>query len=467
MNKTVAQLLRSDFLSSSDEFLSLSAGNIAEKMDLERRGRENGAAEQPSVDYASPDSVESEIVARMREEAEKAHARLVDQLGVFAERLSSVDPSGAAANMDALGTRAEANFMARLVEWKGRLTDARRDLTDAELALAEFKEEHGLRRPPHPRKPKYWHVVLLSGMALAEVLPSAFMISEGDEGGLLGGFASAIIFTSLSMLVGFLAGFLTLPYAIHKKVSLRILVGWGTSAALICFVIAVNFALAHFRAIVVSGETSLEAARQTLPSLLSDPFNLGDIQSVLMAGFGMLFAFIALYEGRGWRDPYPGYASMADIRRRAAQKFHRMIEDSLADLKDLEEEFIEKADSERSSLRDRRQQVPRILEGRKRMAQRYSNFRSHVQETGRTLLSIYRDANRKARSSPPPPHFSEQWSIEGFEPPALDDSHYNFPAEDFRAADDALREATRRLQEAYREGIAWIEKRAVEAGSAE
>ncbi|MEP2828055.1 hypothetical protein [Parvibaculum sp.] len=368
--------------------------------------------------------------------------------------------------MDSLGTQAEANFRARLAEWKGRLTDARRDLTDAEAALMEFREANGLRRPPQPKKPKHWLLAGLAVMALVEVVPSAFMIAPGDEGGLLGGFASAVIFTFLSMTLGFLTGILSLPYAGHRKVALRV-VGWVVTAVLICLVLAINLSLAHFRAAVIAGATSVEAAAQTLPSLISDPFNLGDINSVLIAGLGMLFAFGALLEGRAWRDPYPGYEGAAEARRRAARNFHRMIGDSLADLKDLEEEFIEKVGNERSSLRDRRQQVPRILEGRKRLVQRYASFRAHVQETGRALLSIYRDANRKARKAPPPAHFSESWVLDGFEVPALDDAAYNFPDEDFRAADEALREATKKLQNAYGEGITWIEKRAVEAGSAE
>lgn len=404
---------------------------------------------------------------RMREEAEQAHARMVDQLGIFAERLASVDPSGAAANMDALGTRAEANFRAKLAEKKGRLTDARRDLSDAENALADFKKEHGLKRPPYLKSPRYWHVALLATLMLIEVVPSAFVISEGDESGILGGFTSALFFTSLSMIVGFMTGFLTLPYANHKRPGLRYLVGWGASAVLMALVVTINLSLAHYRAIVAAGGTSLKAASGALPSLLADPFALGDIKSVLMAGFGMLFAFIALYEGRGWRDPYPGYARVAEFRRRAAQRFHDMVEDSLAVLKELEEDFMEDAKSERSSLRDRRQQVPRILEGRRRLVQRYGNFRSHVQETGNALLTIYRDANRKSRTSPPPAHFADKWILEGYEVPALDDGAYSFPDDAFEAADNSLREATKRLQEAYREGIAWIEKRAVEAGSAE
>lgn len=466
MSKTVAQLFKSDFLSSPDEFLSLRIDNLAEKMDLEKRGRENGQADQPEQDHTALDSVEGEIVTRMRDEAARAHSRTIDQLAVFEERLASVDPSGAAANMDSLGTQAEANFRARLVEWKGRLTDARRDLTDAETALVEFKEANELRRPPQPKKPKHWLLAGLAVMALVEVVPSAFMIAPGDEGGLLGGFASAVIFTLLSMTLGFLTGLLSLPYTGHRKAVLRV-VGWTVSAALICLVLGINLSLAHFRAAVIAGATSIEAAAQTLPSLISDPFNLGDINSVLMAGLGMLFAFGALLEGRAWRDPYPGYETAAEARRRAAKNFHRMIEDSLADLKDLEEEFIEKVGNERSSLRDRRQQVPRILEGRKRLVQRYASFRAHVQETGRALLAVYREANRKARKAPPPAHFSDSWVLDGFEVPALDDSSYSFPDEDFRAADEALRAATQKLQDAYSEGVAWIEKRAVEAGSAE
>ncbi|MEP2828056.1 hypothetical protein [Parvibaculum sp.] len=72
MSKTVAQLFKSDFLSSSDEFLSLRVDNIAEKMELEKRGRDNGLADQPGQDYAALDSVEGEVVMRMREEAARA-----------------------------------------------------------------------------------------------------------------------------------------------------------------------------------------------------------------------------------------------------------------------------------------------------------------------------------------------------------------------------------------------------------
>jgi hypothetical protein len=53
-----------------------------------------------------------------------------------------------------------------------------------------------------------------------------------------------------------------------------------------------------------------------------------------------------------------------------------------------------------------------ILKGRGRLAQRFAEHQNHTARACNALLTIYREANRKARRAPAPEYFSKPYEME-------------------------------------------------------
>jgi hypothetical protein len=60
----------------------------------------------------------------------------------------------------------------------------------------------------------------------------------------------------------------------------------------------------------------------------------------------------------------------------------------------------------------RRSDHDAILEGRSRMVRLFAAHQSHLDRTVNALLSVYREANKRARSTPPPARFTSPYVLE-------------------------------------------------------
>ena len=49
--------------------------------------------------------------------------------------------------------------------------------------------------------------------------------------------------------------------------------------------------------------------------------------------------------------------------------------------------------------------------GRRSFSASFAAHVSHLESAANQLMSIYRDANRRARDTPPPPYFEQRWRI--------------------------------------------------------
>jgi hypothetical protein len=132
-----------------------------------------------------------------------------------------------------------------------------------------------------------------------------------------------------------------------------------------------------------------------------------------------------------------------------------MVEEKLDHLKSVQEEFVQKIQVERSRLRDRRMEIPYVMQERQRLVARFKDHLTQLQDVGRQALVVYRDANRKARTTPAPKRFDEVWHLNGFGPIDLAELP-PIPEAEYAKANKALEDSINKLQTAYEESIRWI-----------
>jgi hypothetical protein len=423
-------------------------------MDLRQRAADRARAGQPAADSASLDEVEQEIESTIRSIAAEDQARTYDQIATYEQRLRGADVAGSAVDMRVIARQAESDMESMLLAVKGDLRVARKEVIERERTLETFRQEHGLKRPAHPPRGHFLFSAVIVLLFAAETLPNAIILGEGEELGIAGGYTVAILFSLINLSLGFAAGRWGWTQAIHRNF-LRKLGGLALAVACLGGVLLINLALAHYRAAVESGMGSSAAAAAVIPLMKSDPLALGDIKSAIMVAMGVISALIVMMEGWFWEEPYPGYAEVSAHLRQAQARYHDMVEEKLDYLKGVQEEFVQRIQVERARLRDRRTEIPYVMQERQRLVTRFKDHLTHLQDVGRQALVVYRDTNRKARTIAPPKRFDEVWHLNGFAPIEVAEMP-PIPETEYARANKALEDSINKLQTAYEEAIRWI-----------
>jgi hypothetical protein len=450
----VLSFLRTQYKPGPGQFLQIDPKIIIEKMDLRQRAADRARAGQPAADSGSLDEVEQEIESTIRSIAAEDQARTYDQITTYEQRLRGADVAGAAVDMRVIARQAESDMESMLLAVKGDLRVARKEVLDRERTLSAFRQKHDLGRPAHPPRGHFLFSAVIVLLFAAETLPNAIILGEGEELGIAGGYTVAILFSLINLSLGFAAGRWGWTQAIHRNF-FRKLFGLVLATACLGGVLLINLALAHYRAQVEGGATSSAAAAAVIPLMKTDPLALGDIKSAIMVAMGVISALIVMMEGWFWDEPYPGYGEVSDHLRQAQARYHDMVEEKLDHLKSVQEEFVQKIQVERSRLRDRRLEIPYVMQERQRLVARFKDHLTHLQDVGRQALVVYRDTNRKARAVPAPKRFDEVWHLNGFAPIEVAELP-PIPESEYAKANKALEDSINKLQTAYEEAIRWI-----------
>jgi uncharacterized protein YukE len=117
-------------------------------------------------------------------------------------------------------------------------------------------------------------------------------------------------------------------------------------------------------------------------------------------------------DGLMFFDPYMGYAGLDRRWIEATRQFADTRGELIERLRDIREDATEAMNEAARDLSVRRSEYDSLLQGRVRLAQRFDQHQNQIEQTGRALLEIYREANRKARATPAPGYFVKPYSME-------------------------------------------------------
>jgi hypothetical protein len=154
------------------------------------------------------------------------------------------------------------------------------------------------------------------------------------------------------------------------------------------------------------------AARLAWQRFARNPVGFDDVFSWILVMLAVVFGIFASYKGYRLDDPYPGYGQLerelnaaralsesrkAEYCRLVDQVFDRILEEQarlLADVKaniEQYQELVSKSDDERRA---------------------FLNDVAEMQDACNILLKRYRQANARARTSPPPHYFTDPFAFD-------------------------------------------------------
>ena len=394
-------------------FLDLNVDRIADEMQLAARGTERGAQNRPTSDAQTLDDVEHQIVERIEAHKQDSHTIYLDHLHTYDERVTALSFEERFATIQQAAPEAVGDFRAEATVGRDELFVLRRRLNESEIERERFRARHRIERPARLASPGkiILKIGVLAILFITEVVINGSFLAKANVGGLLGGAAQAVTFAALNILASFFWGMVLIRLINRRNFFLK-LIGLLSFLAYLAFAIALNLTLSHLREIPPAVAVSGDVGEVVLHRLLAAPYALIDINSWVFFSIGLIFSLIAMADGLMFFDPYMGYAGLERRWVEATKQFASARSELIERLRDIREDATEVMNEAARDLSVRRSEYDSLLQGRGRLAQRFSQHQNQIEQAGRALLEIYREANRRARATPAPDYFAKAYAMD-------------------------------------------------------
>jgi hypothetical protein len=383
---------------------------IARKLRIDAEGAERGAREQPSPDSLSLDAIEQRIVQTLESEWTFHGSDLINNLRAYGSRLIAVSVQTELVNLELTAQ----NTLARLRDANHRAEAELGPLREAYVScrdeLRDFREKHKLKRAARNPARRWTTFGLLFLLIGVEAGFNGFFFAKGSELGLLGGVGTAIGISFVNVLFAFIVGLFPMRWFNHRNYLVKL---FGLIVTVICLVglVALHGFAAHYRdaTAAVGEDRAFETAVHTLKTA---PLTLADLNSFYLFGIGLLWAFLAIWKGATFDDPYPRYG--AHYRRAAAAREAYSDEHAFLfeDLEAIKEDTVAQLEAGIRKIPIFPQEASLIRSQRDAHLKGFRAYESAVETAVNQLLARYRDANSyHRRNSPAPKHFDSSWKL--------------------------------------------------------
>jgi hypothetical protein len=400
---------RHDYVASTLSFPELNIDRVAQRLRLEEEGVRRGARNEPEKEDSPHDDVEQRIITFIEAEKRRAHETYINHLRTYGDRIASLGFQTRFAQLLAAADRASADFEAKVHVGVDQLFQLRRDVVQMEDDIRQFRLEHGLRRMAQspPSRTWRWGVILL--IVVGEAALNGTFLARGHELGLLGGTFEAFVIAGLNVGAGLLTGWKVAPRLLHRKYRWKVAGALGILLYAI-WVFGFNLAVAHYRYTLGLLQPE-EAPRLALERLLAQPFDIPDLQAWLLFVLGCGFSLVAAIDGWTMDDPYPGYGALTRRQNELLDAYTDEKQRLMAELEGTRDAALAQMESTAEAIERRRAEYRGILDARQRLERSFWQHLTYLEQCANDLLTVYRESNRGARTSPQPFHFATRWEL--------------------------------------------------------
>jgi hypothetical protein len=208
---------------------------------------------------------------------------------------------------------------------------------------------------------------------------------------------------------GLAVGWKVAPWVLHRKLLWR---GLGVVGVLLYMgvMLGFNLAVAHYR-YALGGVQPEQAPQLAFAALFAHPLAIADMHAWFLFTLGCAFSLVAAGDGWSMDDPYPGYGGLARCQAELIEEYAAQKQQLMADLEAVRNAALEGMKSAAEEIDRRRAEYHGILEAKARLQRTFASHLDYLEQCGNDLLATYHEANRRARSTPPPHHFSHAWAM--------------------------------------------------------
>ncbi len=401
---------RHDYLPGTDILRQIDVDGLATRLDLEERGRRDGEAERPGAAERSRTAAEAEIQGSLQEKwdetlagAKRAHEGL---RGRFAALTAETELDTLMAEPAAVAlTLHEA---AR--EERDRLLFQFQSVREARADLERFKASEGLARPPREGQHTLVKLAFLAFAALVELIVNASIFAGGEEYGLVGAVTKVVVIP-IANIGGCFLWTHWLARQVLARAPQRKAIGALGCLVTAIWLLGLNLAVAHWRDAAGAVMTP-DAANAALGAALREPLHLHSFQSWGLFLVGCFAGAVAIWEGWNWGDPHPGYGRRVGQREAAVAAFRASREFAMERLRGEADAGANRLGEAQRAAETSIAQRPALAQTAASLAEDVKLYAGHLRRVGDDLATRYREANCRARETPPPAHFDEPLDLD-------------------------------------------------------
>ena len=388
-------------------FPSLDVNGIAARLKLKRKGRKRGEQKLPGTEDAGLDSVEFEIINEIEKLRGIGINNFEEHKSTYARRLHEIDTR--ASELKLVAEKAETDYDSEVRKQQNVLNIHKSDFLDHDRERMFFMQQNKLHRTAREKTTPINFYGTVVFMILFEAIGNVYFFASENPSGLFGAYMIALLVSFLNVAVSSLGG-IGARNLVHVSV-LRKMAGIFIFVVFVLIIAALNLGTAHFRDALGSNEWRL-ATIEALGRLQETPFRMETLETWGIVLLGAIVSIIAFVKARGKDDPYPGYGEMQRRWERARAKYVNEVSEAVDELTELRDEAIDALRQEKTEVLNGLRATGTIFEARRSLIKNFMVFLENVERSTNGLLSVYRDENRAARSTPAPAHFNEPFRFE-------------------------------------------------------
>ena len=399
-----------DYLPGTTIFRDIDIELVAGDLKLEECGERDGSGNLPASDSSTLAVTENAVARKVRQywdEAAQGARRAHESLSGRWASLSSE------AEIDTL--LAEPKVVASTLsevarEGSDRLEGLYRTVGVRQLDLERFREAEGITRPHHPPRAlvfKLLPVVVAFAIELA-INVSAF--ANGEEFGLAGAMFKVIALPFLNFGITAVLVFAFGRHVVRRPAWAKIIGALGFFVAVL-WALFFNLTISHWRD-SLGTQMSIEAGRTAWAAMMSNPFGLADLNSWLLFLAGLGAGLLGGVEAWIWKDPHPGYSRRLEALHTAEEDYNEARAWFLARLGQISTNATSALRDALTKAATAAQRRPELAAQASALAEDLNLYRQHLQGVADDLVAIYREANVRTRSTPPPEHFGGPQLVE-------------------------------------------------------
>jgi len=399
-----------EYVQNSRDFLRLDHKQLVRREKYDKRGKERGKQNLPPSNITQLDEVERDIKARFEGDIAENHEILDEELSVFSSRVGALRLNQVP-NLQGWVTEVLGDYRTEKDNGTNDLSTAEKHVKVIEKSLNKFEQINRRAVPAMYPESKVLHFAFIFALMAIETVLNGVMIGLGAAGGLTEGvlIAFGIALVNVFILGGFLGK--AFSWAHHVYFPKRFFGGVIPIIFWTSLLIFLNFGVAHYRDAIQNVKLPIDQASAiALERVVSMQLPV-DVESGFLFIAGILFGLLAGFDWLKMDDPYPGYGRLSRRCDREKRNYGDKHREVLARLGALYVAGKEGFETTKDELERREIDYKDALGGRERKIIQFKAAEAHNLSVAQQVVEIYRDENRKARSTPPPTHFDQELQI--------------------------------------------------------
>jgi len=290
---------------------------------------------------------------------------------------------------------------------KQRIKEIKHEYNVRKNDLEKFKQKNGITREASYPNSKILYIGIIMVILLSETSLNAYFFAKGNELGLIGGAAQALIISLINIVSAFfLGGYLVKKLNLVKKTPL---LKYGVIAALLgaaVVIVLFNLLVGHLR--VQLGIDPDTAYVEAIRTFLAGPFNLNEFDSIILVIVGLLSFLIAFTDFYKMDDEYPGYGHLDRKYQDALIDFNELKEELLEEIEGSSKSILNKLETQQMTSKVIMQELMEVPIFRQKLQDHYNEYYHYLNNTYNAMLGVYREVNNDNRTDASPAYFSER-----------------------------------------------------------